>query len=103
MFMNTWEIDEALQQHRDHPVLGPATQTLASLRDAANENSDGWAIWPKPSRAAKQLMELIHGPSGTRPWDTDRDDATPEKLKAAYKPLKSFRTRSGIHFEIVEN
>jgi hypothetical protein len=102
-FMNTWEIDEAAGRHREHPVLGPATQTLANLRDAANQNSDGWAYWPKPCRAAKKLQELISG-DGT--WyyifDRERPDATLAKLQAAYTPIKAFRTRSGISFEIVE-
>lgn len=94
-FMNSIEIDNAVWRYADHPVLGPATQTLANLRDAADENSDGWAYWPKPARAARLLMELID----QDPFDGA--DATPEKLRKAYAPLKAFRTRTGIVFEIV--
>lgn len=104
-FMNSYEIDEACIRYRAHPVLGPATQTLAALRDAANHNSDGWAYWPKPCRAAAKLMALIEGdehPEGVRGarFDDERADATPEKLHAAYTPIKAFRTRSGISFNI---
>lgn len=27
----------------------------------ANRNSDGWAYWPKPFRAAARLMEPVEG------------------------------------------
>jgi hypothetical protein len=91
-FMNTWEIDEKSHRHAGHPVLGLATRTLASLRDAADANSDGWCYWPKPARAAEKLMELIE--SG--------GEVTADQLVAAYRPLKSFRTRSGLKFDIFE-
>lgn len=101
-FMNEWDVQDAVARWRDHPVLGPASQTLANLVDAANANSDGWAYWPKPARAARKLMELIEG-DGT--WEFrfgDRDDATVAKLRAAYAPIKSFLTRSGLSIEIVQ-
>lgn len=102
-FMNTWEIDDRARLYRDHPVLGPATRTLANLRDAADANSDGWCYWPKPVRAAAKLMELIDG-DGTAKYrfDPDRDDATVEALRKALSPIKAFRTRSGLPFEIEE-
>jgi hypothetical protein len=99
MFMNEWEIDEASRRHQNHPVLGPATRTLSDLRDAVNRYSDGWAYWPKPSRAARLLQELI---KGTDPLDREREDATPALLRKAYGPLRAFRTREGIEFVITE-
>lgn len=100
--MNTWDIERAGRMYADHPVLGPATRTIANLEAAANANSDGWAYWPKPARAAARLMELIER-DGTSRWycDGEREDATADELRAAYRPLKSFRTRSGLPFEIV--
>jgi len=92
-FMNTWEINEQKDRHAAHPILGPATRTLASLRDAADANSDGWCYWPKPSRAASKLMDLIAHAG---------DDVTADELIAAYRPLKSFRTRTKIAFDIFE-
>jgi hypothetical protein len=99
-FMNEYDIDDALGRFRDHPVLGPATRTLASLRDAANSNSDGWCYWPKPARSAAKLMELIEGDGTNYYRHGEREDATPAKLRAALTPIKSFRTRSGIDFQI---
>lgn len=102
-FMNTWEIDEAKQRLAGHLVLGPATQTLSNLRDAADANSDGWHIWPKPARAAAKLIDLIERDGTARyRFDSERTDATESELKAALKPIKAFRTRSGLEFEIVE-
>jgi hypothetical protein len=97
--MNDWDIAEARARYAAHPILGPATQTLANLRDAANDNSDGWAYWPKPARAAAKLMELIE-PDGLRPWETP--DVTAAQLRKALAPIKAFRTRTGIDFTIVE-
>ncbi len=100
-FMNTWAIDEAAARYADHPVLGPATRTLAGLRDAADANSDGWCYWPKPARAAAALMELIERDGTSRYlFDTARDDATPAEYARACATLKGFRTRSGLAFEI---
>lgn len=102
-FMNTWEIDDAAQRYQAHPVLGPATRTLSNLRDAANANSDGWHIWPKPARAAARLMELIERDGTARyRYDEERADATAAELVSALRPVKAFRTRSGIKFEIEE-
>jgi hypothetical protein len=101
MFMNTYEIDEAVARRQDHPTLGPATQTLANLRDMADRNSDGWCYWPKPSRAAAKLQQLING-DGT--WEAkygDRDEVTAAQVRAAYVPIKAFLTRSGLTCEIV--
>lgn len=99
MFMNEYDIDDARHRYRDHPVLGPATATLADLRDAVNKYSDGWAYWPKPSRAARLLQELI---TVCDRFDDERADATAERLRKAYGPLRAFRTREGIEFKITE-
>lgn len=103
LFMNGWEIDNAYDRYRDHPVLGPATITLCALRDATNACSDGWAYWPKPCRAARKLQELIQGPDPMARYDNERADATAAKLRAALAPIKALRTReSALTFEITE-
>src|SRR5579875_2136404 len=101
--MNEAEIDEAASRYQAHPLLGPATRTLVAVRNAADANSDGWAYWPAPARAAAKLMQLIEGDDPRSAWwDRQRDDVTPERLRRAYVPLKAFRTRSGLQFEIFE-
>lgn len=103
-FMNTWEIDEALTRYADHSLLASATRTLANLRDAADRNSDGWCYWPKPTRAAEKLMNLIQYDKQGRPRlrSDGEDDVTEADVRAALRPIKAFRTRSGIDFEILE-
>lgn len=99
-FMNEYEISRALDDYSDHPVLGPATQTLAALADWTNRNSDGWPYWAKPCRAAAKLMDLIQG-DGT--WQARADvneRATPAAYALALRPIKSFRTRHGADFTI---
>lgn len=101
LFMNEYEIEEAVSRHASHPVLGPATRTLYNLMRETNAKSDGWPYWNKPCKAAAKLQELIQG-NRSAYWDDECEDATPAKLKAAYSPLKSFRTRQGFEFAIVE-
>ncbi len=101
-FMNDYDIQRADRLYRDHPVLGPAVETIASLKAWTDQNSDGWAYWPKPARAAARLMELIEG-NGTYQAQQEADQrATVEAYKAALRPIKAFRTRQGADFEIVE-
>ena len=45
LFMNTYEIDEAVDHYEHHPILARATRLLADLRNIVNANSDGWAYW----------------------------------------------------------
>ena len=93
MFMNTWEIDESMHRYRSHPVLGPATRTLAALRDLADNNSDGWCYWPKPARSARKLMELIEaGP----------DKATEAQYRRSLGPIKAFCTKTKLPFPEVQ-
>jgi hypothetical protein len=101
MFMNRWEIDEAERRFASDPILGPATRTLAHLRDAADDNSDGWAYWPKPCRAAGRLQELIQRAERQR-FGVLSSDVTADEVRAAYRPIKAFRTRTNIQFTIEE-
>jgi hypothetical protein len=100
-WMNTYEIDEAVPRWRRHLVLGPATRTLANLRDAADANSDGWCYWAAPARAAARLMELIER-DGTHRYrfDDRRPDATVVELRTALRPIKAFRSRTKLDFKV---
>lgn len=100
-FMNEWEVEGASTLYAQHPILGPATRTLANLVQMANESSDGWAYWPKPARAADRLMTLIKGDPSWQPFHWDRQDVTEAQLRKAYTPIKAFLTRSGMSCELV--
>lgn len=101
MFMNDDDIDDALSRHGRHPVLGPAVQTLANLRDWTDEHSDGWPYWPTPARAATRLMELIEGDGTSAYRDGIAEIVTPEMVRRALTPVKAFRTRHQADFRII--
>lgn len=99
LYINHHDVSDAMRRYAAHPVLGPAAFTLASLINAVDRNSDGWAHRPAPVRAAGQLIALI---GTTREYldDKQRPDATPDRLRRAYMPLRAFKTRSGLEFRI---
>lgn len=101
--MNEWDIDRAEARYAGHPILEPAVRTLRSLVEWTNRNSDGWAYWPKPCRAAARLMEMIERDGTNRYFDdSERGDVTVAEYRAALRPIKAFRTRQGADFEILE-
>ncbi len=101
-FMNDYDIDRAAATYADHDILGPAVETLRNVQEWTDANSDGWAYWPKPARAAAKLMELITG-DGTWQAEQDADQrATSAAYRKALAPLKAFRTRHGATFEIID-
>ena len=108
MQMNEYEINEAAQRFAGHPLLGPATQTLANLVTAVNGCSDGWPYWRAPSKAAAKLQDLITQATAAEREQGFQSPATPwpdsTQLRAAYAQLRAFRTRraavGGIEFRI---
>lgn len=99
LYMNSHEIADAAHRYIGHPVLEPATKTLIALAAWTNRNSDGWAYWPKPCRAARALQELI-GTTRTYLDDPERASVTLDDLKRAYRPIRSFATRHSADFPI---
>jgi hypothetical protein len=105
LFMNEYDIDDALDQYvyrtPDAPEhMRAAVITLHNVMTAANSCSDGWHSWPKPARAARKLMELIQRQQKVdrerySMLQSDRDllTVTEKEVWAAYSPLKAFRTR----------
>lgn len=104
LYMNTFDIEQALATALRHrlPNMVEAVYRLMRLVNWTNSNSDGWAYWPKPTRAARQLMELIQAvdpyadPFYDKPADIDR-----KALNKAYAPIKAFLTRQGVDHDVV--
>lgn len=103
MWMNEYDVLDAVEYWRDQPLLAAASQTLQNLMDKVNANSDGWAYWKAPQKAAAKLMETIQLAHAydRRGVDLPLDDVR-SKLRKALVPIKSFRTRSGLDFVIVD-
>jgi len=70
--------------------------------DWTNSHSDGWPYWPKPSRAAARLQELIQGDGSWFYSEQLADTVTASEYRAALRPIKAFRTRHGADFDIVD-
>jgi hypothetical protein len=102
MFANVYDIHRYQQRFNAAtglPNLGKAADNLAALAEWTNDNSDGWAYWPKPSRAGQRLMALLSDAERRErdSWSTGRmDDITADDLKAALTPVKAFLTRQGV-------
>ena len=103
MWMNEYDVLDAVQTWADEPLLAAATQTLQNLMDKVNANSDGWAYWTAPQKAAAKLEEVIQLANAydRRGVDLPLDDVR-SKLRKALVPIKSSRTRSGLHFVSVD-
>lgn len=93
LYMNDYDIMRAVEFYHAHPVLSRATRTLANLASWTDRNSDGWAYWPKPAKAAEKLMTLI---------EQDKFNPNPDVTEADYKkaltPIKAFCTKNNVDF-----
>lgn len=92
-YMNGYDIDSAAVRYALHPILSDAVRTLRDLKAWTDSNSDGWAYWPKPARAAAKLMELIDGNGTYEDYVRIRDNTTLADLTKALRPIKTFRTK----------
>ena len=99
-FMNDWDIDRAVNRYvhdsLDYPNLGEASLRIQRLAEWTNRNSDGWAYWPKPTRAAAKLMDLVEEVDYFNP-----EDVTADQVKRASVPIKAFLTRQGVDHAVV--
>lgn len=102
-YMNEYDIDSALRDY--DPAIVPNRAYLAlvvdALREWTNRNSDGWAYWPKPARAANRAMELIELTTTQELWRRQEVDATDAEVTAALRPIKALLTRQGVRHEAV--
>lgn len=94
MFMNQCEIENAASQQHDCPNVRKGVRLLLALVQSVNEQSDGWAYWPAPSRSAEKLQELLKTAGnlnyGTHGKISDAD------LKKAITPIRSMVTRQKV-------
>lgn len=97
-FMNDYDLARALRFY-DADVT-PNRVRLAvivnCLAEWTNENSDGWAYWPKPCRAAAKAIALIDSTTNAENEAKRTRDASDAETKAAISAIKSFLTRQGV-------
>jgi len=104
-FLNSYDIEEAqikASQELARPNLQAAVLTLARLHDWANDNSDGWAYWPKPSRASQKLQEVVHTRYfGRDAHHFDNADVSAVDLRKGSATIKAFLTRQGVDHSVI--
>ena len=96
LFMNEYEIDEAVRRHTHDPILAEATRFLQEFKNEVNAHSDGWAYWQPAIRSAKQLMTLISVAQRNPQWDEIDLETKETMFLRALFPIKSFMTRRGF-------
>jgi len=103
MWMNEYDIERMLNlfDPAEVPNLAKAAKTLDHFATWTNANSDGWAHWPKPAKAATKIMDLLQNAS-VQAYNGTLRDASDADLKRALTPIKSFLTRQGAeHAEVL--
>lgn len=104
VFLNESEVREAqhLAHRSDTPNLAAGADTLARLVEWTNNNSDGWAYWPKPGRAAQKLQEALE--TARKQYYTGREveDLSAADLAKVLRPIRSFLTREGVSHDVLQ-
>ena len=97
-FMNDYDIFQAARRYGngETPNRYKAALIVGQLADWANRNSDGWAYWPKPARAASKLMGYIESTAYPEYERRQHEDMTDEELTVALRPIKTFLTKHGV-------
>ena len=106
-FMNEYDIERSMRETEfaDAECSNPQPNRIKLLRAVnalrvwADENSDGWAYWPKPAKAAARAMEAIQPDVTRRAWELP--DVTDADLTKALSPIKAFLTRQGADWKAI--
>jgi hypothetical protein len=101
-FMNSYDLERAVRFYDEDttPRRLHLAYAVANLAEWANNNSDGWAYWPKPCRAAEKAIRLIDSTTNAENEAKRRTDCTEAEHKAATVAIRSFLTRHGVTPEI---
>jgi len=94
-YMNDHDLDEAVSRFTRSTTPNRLALALMvrNLADWTNSNSDGWAYWVKPLRAAQRAMEHIAGGTWAEEEAQEANDITDAAMAAAARPVKAFLTR----------
>jgi len=90
MSMNQGDIEMAASNRHDCPNVRKGFRLLHSLLMAVNSQSDGWAYWSAPSKAADKLMTLLRTAGNI--WYDTSGTITASELKSAISPIRRMVT-----------
>ena len=95
MFMNEYEIQEALDIVKSHaPEIAPYAQYLHDWVGVINQNSDGWPYWRAGRAAADKLGDAVQ--KAVNAIRGRGEMPTEKELKAGLIPIKSAATRHNL-------
>lgn len=98
--MNGYDIARAAA--RFDPDVVPNRARLVAVIDHLAQwtcaNSDGWAYWAPPRRAAQRAIALVESTAYPEYERREREDITDAEVTAALRPIKAFLTK---HRDIV--
>ena len=97
-YVNEYDLEDMARRFDPEsvPVVTVGLLILVRLVNWTNRNSDGWAYWPKPVRAAARLIDLVESVDRFDPEDVSVAD-----LNRALVPVKAFATRQGFDYDAV--
>jgi hypothetical protein len=75
------------------PNRAHVANVILNLARWADANSDGWAYWPKPARAAANAMHEIHAYTAIERVAQEQRDLTDQQVRKLLAPIKAFCTR----------
>lgn len=89
--MNQAEIEFAARQSHACPNVRKGAHLLLRFMQSINEQSDGWAYWPKGRQAAAKLIALLKT-AGNIMYPTHGTISNADLIKAI-TPIRSMVTR----------
>jgi len=94
-YMNDYDLDVAVSRftRSSTPNRLAVALLVRNLAQWADDNSDGWAYWVKPLRAAQPAMDLIYGGTWTHNEEQEANDVSDATVAAVARPVKAFLTR----------
>ena len=97
-FMNDYDLDYARARftRASKPNRLALVLVVDKLREWADQNSDGWAYWPKPARAAANAISYIESRTNQHNQMQERYDITDGEMRLAVRPIKVFLTRQKV-------
>jgi hypothetical protein len=90
MWLNQHEIEIAASQQHSCENVRKGYQFLLKFVQAVNEQSDGWAYWSAPRKAANKLIELLD--TAGKPFYPTHGTVTPAQIKKAISPIRRMVT-----------
>lgn len=92
--MNSYDITEAIFRFGlCAPNRAHVARVVRNLAAWADENSDGWAYWPAPKRAAQLAMDEIVSRTTMENVAQEQRDLTDAQVRRVLGPIKAFCTR----------